>query len=229
MSWRELIPRRDRELSARSGRGRRLAPGARPALIVIDVTYGFTGRDRGPIEAAIAEYPNACGEPAWRAVDAIRPVLAEVRRQGLPVLHTAGVSDAGATLGGRANEKHGRRAAQPADAAQIVEELAPVSGEVVIRKARPSAFFGTPLISALIDARVDTLLVAGCTTSGCVRATVVDAFSFGLRTLVVEDGVFDRVELSHAVNLFDIDQKYGDVRQAADVLDYLANLPKEQR
>jgi nicotinamidase-related amidase len=79
-------------------------------------------------------------------------------------------------------------------------------------------------LSSLVDQRVDTVIVTGCTTSGCVRATVVDAFSNGFATLVVEDGVFDRGELSHAVNLFDMDQKYADVITADEALTYLATV-----
>lgn len=227
MTWRGLIPEHDRELSLRSGRGREVEPGTRPALVLVDITYGFTGRDRSRVEDAMAVYPNACGPAAWAAVDVAAALLAEARRAGVPVFYTAGLAEHRAALAGRAADKHSRRDAQPADRDEIVAELAPEPAEVVIRKARPSAFFGTPLVSALVDLGRDTLIVAGGTTSGCVRASVVDAFSYGFRVLVVEDAVFDRVELSHAVNLFDIEQKYASVQPAAEVIRYLRELPEE--
>ena len=113
---------------------------------------------------------------------------------------------------------------QPSDAHTIVDDIKPVGGEVVIQKTKPSAFFGTPLVASLIDKGVDTLIVLGCTTSGCVRATALDAFSFGFVTVVVEDGVFDRGWMSHAVNLFDLSQKYADVLDSGEVGNYLLGL-----
>lgn len=127
-------------------------------------------------------------------------------------------------LAGWWREKHPKTLEQPDDAQEIPEPTAPREGDVVIRKTKPSVFYGTPLLSSLVDRRVDTVIVTGCTTSGCVRATVVDAFSNGFATIVVEDAVFDRGELSHAVNLFDMDQKYADVVDTDEALVYLASL-----
>jgi len=115
---------------------------------------------------------------------------------------------------------------QPEDAHDIVDEISPLSSELVLRKTKPSAFHGTPLVSTLVYENVDTLLVIGCTTSGCVRATVVDAFSYGFSVMVVEDAVFDRAELSHAVNLFDMDFKYADVVPSHQALEYLKSVAR---
>jgi nicotinamidase-related amidase len=139
----------------------------------------------------------------------------------LPIYYTAGVTDHAVQHAGRWREKHPRTLEQPGDAQMIPERIAPRNGDVVIRKTKPSVFYGTPLLASLVDRRVDTVIVTGCTTSGCVRATVVDAFSNGFATIVVEDGVFDRGELSHAVNLFDMDQKYADVIDLDQTLAYL--------
>lgn len=95
----------------------------------------------------------------------------------------------------------------------------------MVRKRRPSAFFGTELASLLVHHRVDTVVLCGMVTSGCVRATAVDAFSHGLRVVIPEECVADRVRLPHAVALFDIDMKYGDVRPAADVVAALEAVP----
>ena len=94
-------------------------------------------------------------------------------------------------------------------------------GDVVLRKTKPSAFHATPLVEYLIGAAVDGVVVCGGTTSGCVRATVIDAFSHNFPVTVVEDAVFDRGGLSHAVNLFDMDEKYADVTSSATVIERL--------
>jgi nicotinamidase-related amidase len=112
---------------------------------------------------------------------------------------------------GRSNEVSPAVAENQRRQFEIMDEVAPISGEPVFRKAAPSAFFGTPLAGYLNQLRVDTVVVAGESTSGCIRATAVDASSYRFDVIVVEDCVFDRHEAAHAMNLFDIDQKYGDV------------------
>jgi maleamate amidohydrolase len=97
---------------------------------------------------------------------------------------------------------------------------------MVVEKVKPSAFFGTPLASHLISLGVDTVVVTGCTTSGCVRATVTDAFSYNFRVLLVEEGTFDRGEVSHKVNLFDLNQKYADVVRLGAAMEYLRSFAK---
>jgi nicotinamidase-related amidase len=104
---------------------------------------------------------------------------------------------------------------------EIMEQVAPIAGEAVLRKTAPSAFWGTPLVAHLNQLRVDTLLVAGETTSGCVRASVVDGCSYRYKMIVVEECVFDRHEACHAINLFDMHQKYADVVSLEAALDYL--------
>jgi nicotinamidase-related amidase len=106
----------------------------------------------------------------------------------------------------------------------IIPEVAPLEDELVIRKSSPSVFWGTPLSGQLTALGVDTLLVSGESTSGCVRATVVDGCTERFRVTVVEECVFDRHQACHAVNLFDMDQKYADVVGLAEVLGYLADL-----
>jgi nicotinamidase-related amidase len=105
-----------------------------------------------------------------------------------------------------------------------VAEIAPQPRDVVIGKLKPSAFFGTPLASYLLELKVDTLIVCGTTTSGCVRASVLDAFSLGYRVAVVEECTFDRGEVSHAINLFDMNAKYADVVSLEATTGYLRGL-----
>lgn len=223
-SWRDITPPADLAVYEAAGYGRRDTPGRRPALLVIDVTYGFIGRHPAPILESIASYPNSCGRAGWDAIGPIACVLEATRRTGAPVYFTGGVTEHVAVHAGRWREKHPKTLEQPSDAHQIVVELRPAESDVIVRKTKPSAFHGTPLVGSLIDAGVDTLIVAGCTTSGCVRATVVDSFSYGFHTIVVEDGVFDRGQLAHAANLFDMDQKYANVLSAEAVVAYLASL-----
>ena len=107
----------------------------------------------------------------------------------------------------------------------IVPDIAPEQRDLVIGKQKPSAFHGTPLMDYLIHLRCDSLLVTGTTTSGCVRATVVDAFSYNYRVTVIEDGCADRSQASHAVNLCDMNAKYADVVASPEVIDYINKLP----
>lgn len=111
-----------------------------------------------------------------------------------------------------------------AEGYDFVREVAPREGDVLLPKKHPSAFYGTPLVSYLIDARVDTLIVTGCTTSGCVRASVVDAFSNNFRVIVPHDAVYDRIPTVHQVNLFDMAQKYADVMSTGAVLEELRRI-----
>ena len=104
--------------------------------------------------------------------------------------------------------------------------IAPVKGETVIQKTKPSAFFGTPLASYLTHLGVDTVVVTGTTTSGCIRASVLDAFSNNFKSIVVEEAVFDRGEVSHKINCFDMNSKYADVIPVEDAKAYLKGLDR---
>ena len=123
-----------------------------------------------------------------------------------------------ATDGGRLAEKVPAIMTIAERGYDFVAEVAPQPGDVLIPKKHPSAFFATPLASHLIDLQADTLVVTGCTTSGCVRGSVVDAFAFNFRVLVAEDAVYDRSRVSHAVNLFDMSEKYADVAPTREVI-----------
>ena len=107
---------------------------------------------------------------------------------------------------------------------EFFDDIAPASGDVILPKKHPSAFFGTPLTSHLIDLGVDTLIITGCTTSGCVRSSVTDAFALNFKVIVPEDCVYDRAPTSHAVNLWDMNGKYADVMTSAEVIEKLTTL-----
>ncbi|MEQ8584923.1 MAG: isochorismatase family protein [Thalassobaculaceae bacterium] len=207
-----------------AGFGRPSGIGRRPALLIIDVQYRTVGTERRPYWDAIKEYPTACGDVGWAAVDHIRPLLAEFRRLNLPVLYPHVAPKNVETDSGRLAEKVPAIMTVDAKGYEFVAELAPVKGDVLLPKKHPSAFFGTPLVSHLIDLDVDTLFVTGCTTSGCVRSSVTDGFAYNFKCIVPEECVYDRSPTSHAVNLFDMNAKYADVMPTADAIGLLTGL-----
>lgn len=225
-SWRDLVPAADREVYEKAGFGRQQAiVGERPAVLVIDVTRGFVGSPGLSREEAVAEFRNSCGPAAWAAVPHIAKLLDAARERQLPIFYTKGTSVTDAAHLGRWVTKNSRAAEDVAlgeDVHRIIDEVAPQPGDLVFAKEKPSAFFATPLVGHLISRGIDSLLVTGCTTSGCIRASVIDGFSYNFAVTIVEDGVFDRGELSHAVNLFDMQAKYAQVATSEQVI---AELP----
>lgn len=231
--WDEVISERDRRVYATAGYGQPQGLGGRPALLVIDMTYAFTGDRREPVLEAARRWPNSCGEAAFDAIDQIARLLDAARSVKLPVVYTRGEYTRGGPEAGRWAAKMARMFESPPDAAvsgdEIVREIAPQPGDLVIKKDKPSAFFGTPLVSYLVERGIDSLLVTGCTTSGCVRASVIDGFSYNYRIAVVEQAVFDRGEVTHKVNLFDMNSKYADVIDVGAALAYLRGCGDRRR
>jgi nicotinamidase-related amidase len=213
-SWDHYLSPRDRDVLAASGFGARMGFGARPALLIVDVNYNFCGDAPTPILDAIRKRRTACGDDAWAAVGRIATLLAACRARNLPVLYSTNQRRPDGFDAGSWRWKNSRsleNSAADIEGNAIVAEIAPSPCDVVVVKTKPSAFFGTPLLSFLVDLKVDSLLVCGGTTSGCVRATVIDAFSNNLRCAVVAEACFDRIEASHAMSLFDMHAKYADV------------------
>ncbi len=208
--WSGVVPDEVGRRYAAAGFGRHAGYGSRPALLVIDVQYRTVGHDRVPIEDAMKEYPTACGDRGWAAVDRIARLQQTARSRRIPVLFPY-VAPKSATTPGGFRAKSPTLASPDLAAYDFVLEAAPVAGEPIVAKDHPSAFFGTGLITHLVQLGVDTVILTGCTTSGCVRATAVDAFSHGFRVGVVSDAVYDRADIVHAVSLFDLASKYADV------------------
>jgi nicotinamidase-related amidase len=204
--------------------------GKRPAVLVIDVNVAFCGDRPEPILESIKRWRNSCGLEAWAAGEKIATLLHAARARRVPVIYTTALDTRPDGFGtGRSPARNSRRKedleTEPEGGNEIHPPIAPKAQDLIIRKTRPSAFFGTPLVTHLIDLQVDTLLVAGTTTSGCVRASVVDAFSYDYYLAVIEDCVFDRTEAAHAINLFDMQQKYADVIDLDAGLRYLEDIP----
>jgi nicotinamidase-related amidase len=187
---------------AADGFGGRSGAGARPALVVVDLLNGFTD----------PESPLWCDADV--AVAATARLLAAARAAGAPVAFTTVQYDeAGARVARAFLEKvPALRVLTPGTHWPAVDErIAPRAGEAVLPKLFASAFFGTPLQAMLAAAGADTVVVTGASTSGCVRATVVDALQHGYRVVVPREAVADRQAGPHEAALFDIDAKYGDV------------------
>jgi nicotinamidase-related amidase len=221
--WDGIIPEEEQRAYRAAGFGRRSGLGKRPALLVIDVQYRTVGTKPAPFWEAIQEFPTSCGEVGWKAVARIQELLALFREKGWPVLYPHVAPKEGFDTG-RLAEKVPALMKVARHGYDFVAEVAPQGNDVLLPKKHPSAFFGTPLASYLIDLGADTLVVTGCTTSGCVRGSVVDAFAYNFRVMVPQDAVYDRSAVSHAVNLFDMSEKYADVMSTAECLDALRAL-----
>ena len=222
--WDGIIPAEEQRAYRAAGFGRPSGIGGRPALLIIDVQYRTTGTVPKPFFEAIKEFPTSCGEVAWSAVANIEILLALFRARDWPVLYPH-VSPKQGFDGGRLAAKVPALMNVAASGYDFVEQVAPREADILLPKKHPSAFYGTPLTSYLVDLRVDTLVVTGCTTSGCVRGSVVDAFAINFRVLVPHDAVYDRSHVSHCVNLFDMSEKYADVMTTAACETLLSGLP----
>jgi maleamate amidohydrolase len=195
-----------------AGFGARIGYGEQPAVLVVDM-----------VRAYLVE-----GEPFWApAYDAVRVanrrLVDAARAHGVPVLWTTLALDASEVDSGWFLTKVPslRAYVERPELAGFHDELAPADGELVVTKQFASSFFGTSLVSSLARLRVDTLLVTGVSTSGCVRATAVDALQHGYRPIVVAEAVGDRDEAAHRQSLFDLEAKYADVEPLEAVLAHL--------
>jgi maleamate amidohydrolase len=230
--WDQFLTAEDKEVLAVSGWGARAGYGKRPALLVVDVNYAFCGDKPEPILDSIKRWRNSCGPYAWKALPVIRFLIDACRKKGVPVIYTtSGYREDGWDRGSWEwkNARMSEDASSPRKynryPSDIMDEIAPVPEDIVIRKLKPSAFSGSPLKSYLTLLGADSVIVTGTTTSGCVRGTVMDAFSENLRVIVSEDGCFDRSVASHAINLCDMNAKYGDVVPSNELIEYIKGLP----
>ena len=210
--WDRFVPAQELDRLSEGGFGRPVALGGRPCLIVVDVVVSFLGSRPGEErDTGTPEYVTACGPAGWERLPAICQVIEKCRAADVPVVFTKGSPEDTGFVGGAIKLLDDLALARHVDEAPFPSEILPAADEYVLTKTRASAFFHTSLELYLRRERIDSLIVVGTTTSGCVRATAVDGSSYGYPVLVVEDACFDRSEFAHASNLFDIQMKYGEV------------------
>jgi len=200
--------------------------GERPALLCVDLYRWVFGDRRQPLLEAMREWPGSCGEAAWDAISHLQRLLGAARAAQIPVVHATKMSPATSGVANWSDKTvpTGKPFKPDGSKWDIIDEVAPQPGEAVLLKAAPSAFFGTLMMSHLHALNVDSLIICGESTSGCVRASVVDARSYRFKVTVVEECVFDRHQSAHAINLFDMHEKYADVLGIDEVVAHLASL-----
>ena len=211
--WDDLLTEQDRQVITKAGYDESGASswesrgiGSNPMVLVIDMQRLIVGEDE-PILDAIEEYRTAMGEIAWDAIDHIAPFLDDARDAGVPITYTRVVPSS-----------YEDPAHEDLD---IVDAVAPESDETVIDKSYASAFYGTDLLSRLIRNDVDTVIIVGNSTSGCVRATAVDAKQHGFDIVLPQECIFDRIEASHKIGLLDLWMKYAEVLEVDEVREYV--------
>ncbi|MGE5678830.1 MAG: isochorismatase family protein [Pseudomonadota bacterium] len=222
--WDELLSENDAGVVEKGGYGKSRGLGKKPLIMVIDMQYNYLGEDK-PVLEQIEKWPSGGGEAGWRAVESIEILLEKARAKKIPVLYTRNVQknisfDSFSNKTNRDQSKY----IDGHPGTMIIDRVSPQQGELVIDKAYASAFYGTPLASWLVKLKIDSLLIVGGSTSGCVRATAVDAVSMNFNVAVIEDCVYDRIEISHKISLFDLWMKYSDVISLEESLEYMDGL-----
>ncbi|MEK3911029.1 isochorismatase family protein [Paenibacillus sp. FSL H7-0331] len=222
--WEKFMSERDKQHDLLWGKKELYGFGKRPALLLIDIYYSVLGLKREPIFESMETWSSSTGLEGWAAVDKTAELLEVARSNQIPVIHVKGLQS-----GINSWSRNTRKRVPLSDelrqkGSEIVDEVKPVYGELVIEKASPSAFPGTPLLFHLNSLGIDTLICCGETTSGCVRATTVDGATHRFHMGVVADCVFDRTEASHYMNLYDLHQKYADVVDLAAAKQYFQEI-----
>ena len=220
--WKDII--NDELLEIYSAYRREIYVGPRPAILAIDLyKKAYQGGNRPVIEVN-REFSGSCGENAWKAVEPTQKLFAAARRAGIPIIYSTRHADTSGVHSTNRNMGRG----EVEDVYAIKEEFEPQPGDLVIYKERASAFFGTPLVAHLRRLKVESLIILGESTSGCVRASTVDAYSNGFHNTLVEECTYDRSMLSHKVNLFDLHHKYADVMHVGEVIAHLDKMADER-
>lgn len=214
--WEDVIPQTDIDSFRAEGYRRPIQAGTQPAVVIVDMTRAFID----------SRYPTGWSDTGYPALEANRQLLIACREAQIPIFFTKAypTPDYPFTPAQKGRWKNFQTTADPSlpPGDVIPDEIAPLPGEVVIDKqGKPSGFFGTPLVSLLIHAGVDTVIVTGMTTSGCVRATALDAFMYNFHVIIPHECSADRSQLSHKVNLFDMHMKYLDVASLEDTIAYI--------
>jgi nicotinamidase-related amidase len=216
--WEDILTDRDKQVIEKAGYDKAGASswesrglGENPMVLVIDMQRLIVG-DNEPILDAIEDYRTAMGDVAWNAIDYIEPFLEFARSEDLPITYTRVVPSS------YDDPDH--------EDLDIVDPVAPEPGDTVVDKSYASAFYGTDLLSRLVSGNHDSVIIVGNSTSGCVRATAVDAKQNGLSVIIPQECTFDRIEASHKVGLLDLWMKYAEVLETEEVEDYIETLDR---
>ena len=214
--WEDLLSEQDRQVITKAGYDKKGASswesrglGENPLVLVIDMQRLVVGEDESILDA-IDDYRTAMGEIAWNAIEHIQPFLAFARERGLPVAYTRVVPSS------YDDPDH--------EDLEIVDPVAPKEDETVIDKSYASAFYGTDLLSRLVRGGHDSVIIVGNSTSGCVRATAIDAQQNGFDVILPQECLFDRIEASHKVALLDLWMKYAEVMELDEVEAYVEEI-----
>lgn len=219
--WRDVVPADVLDLYSHYVRDVFVGPA--PALVAIDLyELAYQGGPK-PVAEVAKTYPSSCGEYAWAAIKPTQKLFAAARAANVPIFYSTTETRPDSQP---RSVKATKRRGIPVEPQvyEIKAEFAPQPGDTVIRKMRASAFFGTPLVAHLTQLGIQTVVMCGESTSGCVRASAVDAYSHGFHVVLVEECCFDRSPLSHKVNLFDLHHKYADVMGVDAVAAHLERL-----
>ncbi len=219
--WDQYLGDADRAVIERGRFGRRMGFGSRPAVVVIDAQrymVGEPGKD--------ADWPSSCGDVGRAAMAQLCRVVEQAQASQVPCFFTTFELEAsGVDIG-----VYGRKRSLLSGehwclagtlGAELSPDLTPSERDIVFVKKKPSGFHGTPLLGYLVERGIDTVIVVGGATSNCIRATVFDSSSYNFRTIVPQEAVFDRIGISHAISLFDMDRQFADVMEVEEVLGYL--------
>lgn len=212
--WRDVVPAED--IAVYDTFRRETFLGGPAALLGVDLYEQVYQGGPRPVPEVARAYPMSCGAHAFAALEPTKLLFSAARAAGLPIFYSTGDTRPESKPSFVTATRRQRGAADPA-LYRIRPEFAPQPGDVVVTKQRASAFFGTPLAAHLTQLGIRTVIVCGETTSGCVRASVVDAYSHGFHVVVVEECCFDRSIIAHQVNLFDMHHKYADVMHVGEV------------
>lgn len=223
--WENLLTEEEKEIVSR-GPLRSIRPlGKNPLLLIIDCQQNYLGEDR-PILEQLDEWPSGGGSGAWESLRRIVTVRNAAREAGVPVFYTRNVQRQ--TLDydsfSQKTDRDQTKYLEGNPAAELVEELSPLPSELIIPKAYPSAFYGTPLLSYLVKLKIDTLIIAGNSTSGCCRQTAVDAVSMHYSLGYLEDCITDRTGPSHKIGMLDIYLNYGNLIGSTEAIRYFLGL-----
>ncbi|GAA5237149.1 isochorismatase family protein [Verticiella sediminum] len=224
--WDVFLTDQDRAVVARGRFSRRMGFGQRTAVLVIDAQKYMVGESGND-----AAWPSSCGDIGRHAVGEIARVVGAAQTAGVPCFFTRfeidpSGNDMGVYRRKRDLLENEHWCLAGSIGAELVPQLQPAVRDVVFVKKKPSGFHGTPLLGYLVERQIDTVVIVGGATSNCIRATVFDAASYNFRAIVVQEAVFDRIPISHAISLFDMDRQFADVVGVEQVLEHFRTLPQ---